>query len=45
MGGAFLFLYNLKIEFLQIVLMREGFLALFSPLAGVVVEERFWGFN
>ena len=25
--------------------MGEGFLALFFPLAAVVVEERFWGFN
>ena len=37
----FQFLYNLKINFLYIVLMGEGFSALFLPLAAVVVEERF----
>ena len=41
----FQFLYNLKINFLYIVLMGEGFLAFFFffflPLAAVFVEERF----
>ena len=37
----FQFLYNLKINFLYIVLMGEGFSARFLPLAVVVVEERF----
>ena len=31
------FLYNLKIHFLQIVLMGEGFPALFWPFVAVVV--------
>ena len=38
-SSFFQFLYNLKINFLYIVLMGEGFSALFLPLA--VVEERF----
>ena len=38
----FQFLYNIKINFLYIVLMGEGFPALlFLPLAAVVVEEKF----
>ena len=41
----FQFLYNLKINFLQIVLMGQGFSAFFFffflPLAVVVGEERF----
>ena len=53
-SSFFQFLYNLMINFLWIVLMGEGFPALFFfffffffflPLAAVVVEERFWGFN
>ena len=40
-SSFFQFLYNLKINFLYIVLMGEGF----QPFAVVVVEERFWGFN
>ena len=41
MGEGFLISVYLKIVFFQIVLMGEGFLALFPPLAAVVVEERF----
>ena len=38
----FQFLYNIKINFLQILLMGEDFPALFFlPLAAVVAEERF----
>ena len=41
-SSFFQFLYNLKINFLQIVLMGEFFSALlFLALAAVVVEERF----
>ena len=41
-SSFFQFLHNLKINFLYIVLMGEGFSALFFlPLAVVVVEERF----
>ena len=40
-SSFFQFLHNLKINFLYIVLMGEGFSALFLPLAVVVVEERF----
>ena len=40
-SSFFQFLYNLKINFLYIVLKGEGFSALFLLLAVVVVEERF----
>ena len=40
-SSVFQFPYNLKINVLYIVLMGEGFSALFLPLAVVVVEERF----
>ena len=38
---CFQFLYNLKINFFQSVLMGEGFSSSFLPLAAIVVEERF----
>ena len=47
-SSFFQFLHNLKINFLYIVLMGGGGLFssfFFLPLAIVVVEERFWGFN
>ena len=40
-SSIFQFLYNLKINFLQIVLMGEGFSVFVLPLAVVVIEERF----
>ena len=43
-SSFFQYLYNLKIYFLQIVLMGRAFrlfVCLFFPLAAVVVEERF----
>ena len=42
-SSFFQFLYNLKIEFLQIVLMGEGFLPLFSLWLLLLLKKDFEG--